>query len=109
MYVINYLENLKKLIKLKKHYDAKQASVQFPEDEFSVSVPYRQYERLLALSIEALKAKLPVSDEKGLPFPEWFSSLSKEDQDEVIKPLPSSSFFDNFDVDENKEFKLKRD
>jgi hypothetical protein len=42
-------------------------------------------------------------------FNEWFCSLSKEDQDEVIKPPPSSSFFDDFDVDESKEFKLKRD
>jgi hypothetical protein len=56
MHVINYLE---KLIKLKKHYAAKQASVQFAENEFSVSVPYREYEKLLDLSIEALQNRLP--------------------------------------------------
>jgi hypothetical protein len=56
MHVINYLE---KLIKLKKHYAAKQASVQFAEDEFLVSVSYREYETLLNLSIETLQNRLP--------------------------------------------------
>jgi hypothetical protein len=50
-----------------------------------------------------------IKEKEALFFPEWFGTLSKEDQDEVIKPPPSSSFFDAFDVDENKEFKLKRD
>jgi hypothetical protein len=50
-----------------------------------------------------------IKKRETLFFNEWFSLLSKEDQDEVIKPPPSSSFFDAFDVDENKEFKLTRE
>jgi predicted ATP-dependent serine protease len=67
---------LEKLIKLKKHYAAKQASVQFAESEFFVSMPYQEYEKILTLAIETLQNRLIPIDSVVAVTPEQTQAIA---------------------------------
>jgi predicted ATP-dependent serine protease len=67
---------LEKLIKLKETYSTKQANIKGAGDEFFVSMPYQEYEKILTLAIETLQNRLIPIDSLVAVTPEQTQAIA---------------------------------
>jgi hypothetical protein len=67
---------LEKLIKLKETYNTKQANIKGAGDEFFVSMPYQEYEKILTLAIETLQNRLIPIDSLVAVTPEQTHAIA---------------------------------